>query len=566
MLGVSLRRVLILFVIVGLFGLPGQAGRPRMLWIPLDSRPINTNEVALLGQAANLEVLLPPVAALDWYAEKRSDFPRLMAWLQRQSRAGDTQVLFMNNLLVGGLIASRDGALYTDLPARMADVRRLLQRLPSGKRIAVHVLPRILPTQFLPDGSANADFAWAELLAERSELLHRLAAAPTAADGGRLTQIERQIPAPVRQRYDRLLQANERALDQLLQLVADGLLTELIIGLDDARPHGMANLMQQRARQRAGALGIADRVQIHYGADEIGFLLVAREGLLRQGVRPSIQVAYGHPEDKELLLPYEGAPLGASVAQKLALLEAAPLPEANDRPAPSPLPAASTLSAPSRPQQVVFIHARPWEADPAAAEALALQAYLTATEGAGVTVVDVTSTGARDMRLLSELRGTVSLAAVNYAGWNTASNSVGTGLAMAAIAELHRQRAPSERQVVAMIAFRALRYSFDGLYLTLEPELNAWAEAQGIDRAHFGPAHQQMQTRLMATVAGPMQAMLTDLFGDALVEAKGRVRSICVRPPALSFPWRRTFEVRIIPEVTLHKAPPGRAPANCLRR
>lgn len=502
----------------------------RLVWIPLDSRPVNTSEVLLFGEVAGLQVLLPPSDRLDWSASAPSDFAGLLAWLKATSRKGDLPVIYTNNLLAGGLIASRNVTMYAGVAERLAALRGALNELPAGPRIAVHILPRILPTQFRADGSPHPDYQWHEQLAERSELIHRLAQADNAADRARLNQIERALPKAAQGRYDQLIQANRQVAEALLDWTAEGLISYLVLGLDDARPHGMANLLQEQLQSQAVKLGIGDRVLTHLGADEIGFLLIAREALQRAGVTPSLWVHYGQVRAPELLLPYEGGSLQASVDQKLALLGAHLQPDG---------------------AQQLFVHTAPARQAPRTAAETIQRIAQARSRGQSITLVDITSPGERDHDFLIALRQQVPLAGVNYAGWNTASNALGTGLAMAALTDLHRQVGSTGRRTLAMESFRALRLGYDWVYQARKPALARWAVQNEIDPHQFGDAGALMAARLEQTVVPEVHALLVDLLGSMQVEAGGRRYALCVGRPRLSFPWDRTFEASLQPVLYL---------------
>lgn len=506
------------------------AKEARLLWIPLDSRPVNTYEVALFGEAAGFSMLLPPAESLDWYASVRSDFPALIKWLGETAEPGDGLVLYTNNLLTGGLIASRDPALYADLRAQLSTLKETLSRLPPGRRIAVHVLPRGLPTQFLPDGPPNPDYRWHAELQERSELKHRLLQTGSEDDRTRLAQLERAIPPAAQQRYDELIGLNERILHTLQDLVQQGLLSDLVIGLDDARPFGMANQLQLKAAERAWMLGVADRVHLHLGADEIGFMLLAREALHRSGLSADLAVHYDQEKAPALLLPYEGSSLGESVELKLALLGARLEPDA---------------------AQQLFLHTVTAADAPAVTTATLGRIAAARAAGRGVTVVDVTSPGPRDHRFLTALREQGHLTGIQYSGWNTASNALGTGMAMAVLADLHGRTGATAEQVLALEAFRAVRFGYDWIYQRRKAEIAGWARQRGIDYLHFGAGWPVMNDHLKAAIGPEIDSLLAELLRP--VQVDGQKFGICLERTELSYPWDRTFEILIVPHLKLHE-------------
>lgn len=507
----------------------------RVLWMPLDSRPVNTSEVQLFGEAAGARLLLPPSEMLDWYASRRADGVRLLDWWRETARPGDTVLFHTSSLLLGGLIASRDPSLYAGLNERLASLGQALQAMEPGRRIAVHVLPRAWPTQFRPDGSPAPDRAYTGLLLERTELLHRLSLHSRPGDRERLAAVERVIPAAARARQDALIAYNEQIIRALLGWAEAGLVDEVVIGLDDARPYGMANLLHRQAGAGLAERGLNGRVHAHYGADEIGFLLLAREGLRRGGVQPRIAVEYDRPGAEAALLPYEGASLGDSVAQKLALLGAEP--------------ALLGAEPGGGGGQRLFLYTSRTDATGRRLLERMAAAY---REGDSVALADVTGTGERDRALLERLGTRVPLTELAYAGWNTASNAAGTALALAAVRELHARAGAMERQRLALQAFQAVRYAHDLVFQGRREELAAWARRQAIDPSRFGPGREAMAGRLQGSVLPEAQAWLEQHYPGPVGVADA------------AFPWERTFEASFRP--LLRATPPPAAAGAAGRR
>ena len=355
----------------------------------------------------------------------------------------------------------------------------------------------------------------------RKAILLRVFGRP--ADQDRLAALDRAIPAVERDRQDALIEENRRVLAALLDWAEAGLVDEVVIGLDDARPYGMANLLHREAAQVVAGRGLSGRVHAHYGADEIGFLLIAREALRRAGLRPQIAVEYGEAGSEAAMLPYEGASLGHSVGQKLTLLGAVPAgPGAGQR---------------------LFVHTA---RDGAASRRLLERMAAAYGRGESVALADVTSTGGRDRALVERLSRRVPLTEVAYAGWNTASNAVGTTLALAGVRELQSLAGASEHQALALQAFQAVRYAHDLVFQDRREELTAWARHRGIDPDRFGPGRRAMARHLQGSVLPEALACL-DRFHRGPV---GVARD--------TFPWERTFDLSFRPLVRAAAGAGGR--------
>lgn len=105
----------------------------RVMYIPLDNRPINDQQVRLLAGSLGIELLMPPsglyATALDGAVNEAGlqygDRAALLEWMMENADACDRIVLYLDQLLSGGLMNSRcmeqmepvtlsDGSVYTE--------------------------------------------------------------------------------------------------------------------------------------------------------------------------------------------------------------------------------------------------------------------------------------------------------------------------------------------------------------------------------------------------------------------------------------------------------------------
>ena len=80
--------------------------QPTIAVIPLDDRAVNYECLALLGQAAGCQMLLPPKAWLGtpW---RTGQMDRLGAWLHDVAPTADALIVALDTLGYGGLVDSR---------------------------------------------------------------------------------------------------------------------------------------------------------------------------------------------------------------------------------------------------------------------------------------------------------------------------------------------------------------------------------------------------------------------------------------------------------------------------
>ncbi|MGI6344364.1 MAG: DUF4127 family protein [Bacillota bacterium] len=501
---------------------------PLVLLLPLDSRPVNTQHVELLARLAGWGLRLPPPETMDYYTEP-GDTTGLFAWLADNLDAADAAIVATNNLLCGGLIASRHPGTYTELETRLEQLEELLAQHGDVDITLLQVLPRQLPTQFdNPAGWARREqlTRYGQLIDQVAQLGGRAAAGQTLVS--ELETLERTLPADVLQDYLAVYNANRTVGEALLSLVRQGLADRVVLTLDDSARYGLSNLHQRELLQQAGEAGIADRVFALTGADETSMLALARLVVAQQGRTPQFALHFQRAGDATLVLPYEADGLEEAIAEKIRFVGGV-IQEA----------AAGDAAA-----NQLFIHAH---AGAEQVPVLAEQITHLERQGRQVGVIDVALVNQADRGFVEALFAEVDAAAItSYAGWNTASNSIGSVVAHLAVrgtvasdlARLTSSFAADDR-LAADWEYRFLHVADEVVYQAeVRAQLAAWCVAQGIPTDHIPP---ERLAEVNAELEWQMQSRLerwATLFplGDGWT---WQVR----------LPWPRLFEVEIRPSI-----------------
>lgn len=197
--------MLALAVAAGVWLYSGLTPRQDILFIPLDSRPVNTQYARILGEMGNVRVILPPDELLDSYL-KPAAADELITWLEANSERADSIIIFANELFNGGLIASRNLASYTGVEQRLERFAEYLRKHKNKKITVLFVLPRQLPSQFTElwayrDGLTR----WGEL--SDRQLQYELSGEEKAALENELLLLEREIPPAILREYAGIYQA-----------------------------------------------------------------------------------------------------------------------------------------------------------------------------------------------------------------------------------------------------------------------------------------------------------------------------------------------------------------------
>ncbi|GBD29974.1 hypothetical protein HRbin32_01069 [bacterium HR32] len=485
----------------------------RVCLVPLDDRPATWGDWVRLAELAGLEVTSPPAELLG-RRRRPADVEALWEWLE-EARALDAAFCAAEMLLYGGLVASRVG--FEPQRVVIERTRRLVQ-LARKLAAPVYVSTAVLRAPAHPGGEEPDYWAhYGPTLAAYSELRGREELG-SRTEPTLVQDLLEDVPARVVE--DFLWRRRRNLLAQLLLVAsaARGAFRYLLVGQDDTAPWGWPRADLGALQAVWEALGRPQSVGFGHGADELGQRLLARWLNGRLGNAPRVAVRYTWPEARRAVPLYEGDPLEDTVASHLASCGVQMAEDAAD--------------------VVLWVHNFPDRQEEAEAQRHepdgAVQAVVEAVEAEGrlLAVADVRYANGADGALVRALLDRPELVRrlAGYAGWNTASNTLGSALAQPVV--VHHLRAGRLSSDGADARRRALllhRLVHDwGYAAVVRPKLRAW---------HRGPAEPGPREDALAAEA---QGLVEREVLPVLEPAFPGVRCAGVR-----FPWGRLFEAEV---------------------
>ena len=512
--------------------------RRRLLGLPVDARPVVRAQVQQLVASAGWELLLPPVSALGHFRVP-ADRDALWRWVQQQAGAVDGLVLSLDMLVYGGLVPSRFIAdPLAVLLARLHKLRELRARHP-GTRLTAFLATMRLSNNNIADEEKPY---WAEhgtqlwqwsFHSDRAAVL-RAAGGPQADALGSealAAAVAARLPEPVRLDYRSTRERNFAVASAALLLVQGGVIHRLVLPQDDTAAFGF-NIAERRALQaQVQALALQDRVLIYPGADEVMHTLCAHTLRHLQNTPPlRVALAFSDPSHVAALQAlYEDRPLLESVASQIAAVGAQALPAgvtsagAHDAQA-DVLLAVHTQGT----EQGDWAMGRPLPQRPGVDAAWWQRLHAAHARGQPVSLVDLAFANGGDPWLLARIdqpdRGAADTLPplFTYAGWNTASNSLGGALAHLALAHAAQPQTPWHSPKHRHIC--ALRLFEDGCYqAVLRQALRGCVHEAGCD----------------ATTLERQAQELVPVWANAWAAGIG----LPWRVQQLWLPWGRTFEI-----------------------
>lgn len=488
-----------------------------IIFIPLDDRPVTYQLPLLLGRIAGASVHAPPKELLGHYLTAGKP-DRIIAWLnQDEQRASQHYVISSDMLAYGGLVASRiPGVSYSDAEFRLRELAHLRQINPHADIGVFGTVMRLAPTGVPAIGEGGNFFAaypvW-KYLQQFANLHDPPLTSEEATASNLLTLIG---PATLQAYLD--ARVRNLAVDRrIIALLANGTISRAALGQDDAGPVGLHIKEVAALQADIAKAGVADRISLEPGADELGMAMVARALAQETGWTPHIAVRYSTAAGGAYNDPLEFAPISTAIDGLVGLCGG----QRDDEHPDLTLFVRVAHSSPQDDAQLLT------ELQNAIAQKQpALLADLSFLENSFVSQAAFAKT-LLDSGIASQLDA--------YSSWNTNANTVGTALAEGIAAQSGRRA--HRYNALAHAEFTFNRFVDDyAFHDFVRPDLNAWLDSQGTsDHTYLlkdvATAASDRNTALLWNRA---EALLRQLYPQYHIAA--------IR---VSLPWDRTFETQL---------------------
>ena len=522
------------------------AGKHPILLVPLDSRPPCREFVVNGGKIIGREIITPPTEYMDYYS-KPGDTKALRHWLAEQAGGADAVILSIDQLLSGGLLAAREAHIAPSDIAELAnDLRALHAAHPSIPLHAFYILPRAIPQDGLEGWrERRALLAYARLLGRAGEGL--------PVDAEEMERLRGEFPPDYLQRYLAHFEESTALASMLIELTEEGVLARLVLGQDDGEEYSVGNLKKAELAAMLAQKNIApERAMIVHGADEIALSMLTRIAVdeLRASGKdaPRISLRYADEAIGAMVFPFMAVSNDATVREKIAMLGASLVEDSEDR------------------DLTLFISAGDSNADTLGTRAPAAAAIRDMmARGMPVALVDLSRHFHAEETLLPMLieKNVPVNALTAYAGWNTASNAIGTALSEALLYHCAMQCAGSDEEreayTYANLAFLTGRIAEDEFYLkeTIDRVNNTLRIAGYRNTADLDLTKNWRWANDLLT--HDLDRRIRSYESSAAFRApfqQGDMQLGLVRSNITAYyPWPRTFEVRLEAAPTVEISP-----------
>lgn len=517
--------------------------------VPLDDRPANVYFPEMTAASAGVDTVFPPAETIGTFTTP-GDGEEVGRWLMSQDDA-DGFVVSASMLAYGGLIASRTGTL-PEATARenVAVLRELRNARPDVPIYVYDTIQRLAVTALGGDAERYYSLIrrWAILVDRVENLGHEELRA-------QLDEVRAQIPDDVIEDYLAARARNHQINRLLIEWAAEGVIDYLVLAQDDAAPYGLHREEREALAELVDELGVADRVQIFPGADEVDATLVSRFVQQQLGAKPTVSVEYSGLPGSEWIAPFEDTTFDVNVRRHLDAAGAVEVEGGAD--------IRLMVNTPSA-----------GGADRGAdLDAFVGRMAAARTRGEAVIVVDAAEVNRSDADLVERMEAQVEVAELlAYSGWNTAGNALGIaaghGLARWAFIE----RSDRGAGVPALLppanahaSYLLHRFTLDDRWKnTVQPDAYSHAQARGWNVFGLDPAQTRVMEEYVRDALKPaVKSFYAEHFdGVEVVLGRRGARTHTgvvdgLDAVQISLPWPRLFETRLEPEISL-RWPAGR--------
>lgn len=488
-----------------------------ILYVPQDDRPVDYEYTVSTAEAAGYQVLTPPAQYLSGMNFHGSP-DKLMAWVDANAGKADAMVLSIDSLVYGGLVDSRKHNLPMEtLTARLEKVEALHK---SHKNVPIYVFSTVMRSPWAGGKGVEPDY----YLTMGSDI-YQLASLQAKMDEEGLNPQERndwfaimrRVPMEYLQDWYNRRRKNMSINYRLIDDARKSVFTYYSLGHDDNSVSTQSSL-ESKYLEMAGT-GIPKTAFGSFpGADQLGLLLITRASNDFNNYHPKITVIYPLGGGEKTVPRYDGQAIGKTIASHVEAIGGTMVD--NERP--------DLLLAVNTPLTTSTTESANFENFPIMLQST--RDFLTQIEKAvnldiPVSIVDMAFSNGSDNTLVYGLyQDKMMYRLAAYNGWNTASNSVGYGIAQGVLSKYMTADAHRDMLTTQYLDNWAYQANVRDYIYRMQQKLEA-----GVVTQYYPTLNEELQSRTKEQ----LQRYASTYLG------------IDPKTVDVALPWQRLFEVYV---------------------
>ena len=513
-----MKRIFFLLLMLTILTSTAAAQSKKILYVPLDNRPVNLFQVLQVAEKVDYEILTPPEEILG-SKNFGGDPEKIWKWLDENAARANYAVLSTDALLYGSLVASRNHDLSAEkILERAENFKAFKKKFPHLTIYAFGTIMRT-PRSWLNAGAEPEYYkTHGAKIFEYTALLDKQETENlTSGERRKLKKLRAEIPDEYLDDWFSRRKKNSDANEIFVEYTRAGVFDYFLFGCDDSAIFSQTHRESRRLTELAADMG-KSLVQVTSGADELGMLMISRAINCDQNYMPFVSVEYNAGLGAKTFPRYCNEPIGVSVDAAII--------------------AAGGLRIPfhDRADLVLTVNTRAdgknFEASNFKKNKIKfrddLKTFMTPVKnfiakGYPVAIADVAFANGADLALMHQLKNDdLQFKIRAYGGWNTATNSSGFVIGAGTLT-----RYMDEREVAELLI---TRYLDDWIYqAVVRDQINQECYAAGINPSKLEDAHEQISSLTTEKISA---FAAENLF----VPKNWSLKNIIVR-----LPWFRTF-------------------------
>ncbi|MDE1263322.1 MULTISPECIES: DUF4127 family protein [Vibrio] len=281
----------------------------QLTCIPLDIRPYNYDFLeSLAAMDSQVSLAIPEKAKLG-FKKQAADHHYLTHYVFDNANQSDALVISLDMYIYGGLFPARVHQHEQEwLSSRINELILLKQENPKLRIYASSLVLRTPkynsseeePEYYAHSGQAIFNLGFLENKQKRIGL--------TKEEADTLEQLRLKVNVDDMRDWTERREKNLQVTLQAIELVAKGVIEQLIVPLDDTAEFGYTAEDQVRIFESIAGYGVQDKVFVHPGTDESGCTLLTKAYLAVKEQTLQVQALYSNELFKSVVPNYEDRP------------------------------------------------------------------------------------------------------------------------------------------------------------------------------------------------------------------------------------------------------------------
>ncbi|WP_295160035.1 DUF4127 family protein [Selenomonas sp. AE3005] len=401
----------------------------KILFVPLDNRPITDKETVDVAKKLGYDVVVPPEKLLGT-REQHGNPDGLWDWLRANAPGAKAAVVSTDALLYGSLVGSRNHELtqeqITERVNRFHTFHKDFPRLPiygfgtvlRTLLTATHSGAGMEPAIYQQNAVKIRDFS---VLRDKAEM-----GLASKKEQRQMQKMQQEIAPAVMEDWTHRHDLNFNANKALIDLTQQNALSFLFLGGDDGAFYSQTHYEMRHLQEYGKNIG-KTKLQITSGADELGMVMLCRAILDDKRDIPFVYTAYNIGKGRDTIPAYCNEKIGDDMDNTIIA--------AGGMWVPAPERAELVMAVSTNPDGKTGSANNPDNTIKPRKGTMPFVNMVKDFVGKGypVAVADIAYGNGADNALMNELRKADLLFKLQaYGGWNTATNTtgflLGTGL------------------------------------------------------------------------------------------------------------------------------------------